>query len=72
MKNYKKVGISNTKHLNNEIGYYKECVRFLPSERVNDYCTSDAINYDRLREAGMKRNKALQFCTANHCRIDST
>ncbi|CAD8199718.1 unnamed protein product [Paramecium octaurelia] len=72
MKNYKKVGLSNTKHLNDEIGYYKECIRFLPSERVNDYCTSDAINYDLLREAGMKRSKALKFCTAHHCKIDST
>ncbi|CAD8115789.1 unnamed protein product [Paramecium sonneborni] len=73
MKSHKPNKKSNNKQcLIDEIGYYKQCCRFLPLERANEFSTQDAIIYDRLRQAGMKRNKALQFCKGQNCKIDST
>ncbi|CAD8112676.1 unnamed protein product [Paramecium sonneborni] len=72
MKSLKPSRTQNNKSPIDEIGYYKQCSRFLPLERANEFSTQDAIIYDRLRQAGMKRNKALQFCKGQHCKIDST
>ncbi|CAD8166506.1 unnamed protein product [Paramecium pentaurelia] len=72
MKSLKTNRTSNNQCIIGEVGYYKQCSRFLPLERADEFSTQDAIIYDRLRQAGMKRNKALQFCKTQHCKIDST
>ncbi|CAD8082294.1 unnamed protein product [Paramecium primaurelia] len=72
MKSPKSNGSSNNKFTISEFGYYKQCSRFLPTERASEFSTQDAIIYDRLRQAGMKRNQALKFCKGQHCKIDST
>ncbi|CAD8153497.1 unnamed protein product [Paramecium pentaurelia] len=53
-------------------GLFRDCQRFIPRRKFTEENQENATVFAKLRRAGLDKKKALKYCQAQHCKLDTT
>ncbi|CAD8074446.1 unnamed protein product [Paramecium sonneborni] len=53
-------------------GLFRDCQRFIPRRKFTEENQENATLFAKLRRAGLDKKKALKYCQAQHCKLDTT